>query len=118
MSSSLTFVPGSPADARFVADVFSDEDPQDPLDPAVVRLFYSNPAEVWARFRIEAAGRPVGFAFSRHHPWAEVPDRVARLRAGLLTGVRTTAALDHAYAFLEEQARRDGALVASAFVPE
>ncbi len=117
-SPALAFVPGSAADARFISDVRTDEYPDDPLDPAIAELWYSDPGDVWDRFRIEAAGVPVGFAFSAHNPWASVPDRVARVSAGFLGEHRSAQAFNAAHEFLEERVRRDGALLAAASVPE
>lgn len=115
---SLAFVPGSIADTRFIADVRTEEYPDNPMDPAIARLNYSDAGRVWSRFLIEAAGVSVGFAFSFHDPWQAVPDRVARVGAGFLAGHRSVESFNTAHEYLEEHVRRDGALIAATTVPE
>lgn len=101
----LSFRPGSVDDARFIADVHTEEFPDDPWDPPAISIWYADPDQVWRRFRTFAAEEAVGFTITHHTPWNVADDGFVWLLAGFLPAHRTPANLDAALAFLESEAR-------------
>ncbi|CAN5151368.1 hypothetical protein BH18CHL2_BH18CHL2_05980 [soil metagenome] len=111
--------PATLDDAAVAADVMSALDPDDPVDPLINRYQWKT-APPWPRerFVLEAAGRPVGFAFHAHVPWEEMPERFAFVGAFLAPGDETRDRADAACDLVEGRSREDGASTCSVGVRE
>ena len=114
----LDFKPAGEGFGRFLADVQTEEHPDEPTDPAGIELWLRNDRIVFRTYTVEVGGAPAGFAVNERNQWEAAPDRVVWLYAGLLPEQRTAEALAGAYLFLEGHARSDGGRVAMVYVRE
>src|SRR5919198_2060555 len=67
----LQFVPATPDDGAFAADVETAVRPRSPRDPLVYRYWWAQPDEFteYARYVVRRDGRPIGFATVEHARW-------------------------------------------------
>ena len=110
----LRFVPATLDDAGYAADVLTENDPDDPADPVVLRHFWSNPQPGTVTERYVVTGRHdqrVGFAHHHHQDWAKLPIRFGRVNAWLRSAATSADLLDEAYAYVEDRSRDGGTAV-------
>lgn len=110
----LRFVPATLDDAGYAADVLTENEPDDPADPVLLRHFWSNPqpGAVTGRYVIIGrGGERIGFAHHHHQDWSKLPIRFGRVNAWLRSTVNTAELLDEAYAHLEDRSRESGTAV-------
>ncbi|HEY8655686.1 MAG TPA: hypothetical protein VIN34_02995 [Candidatus Limnocylindria bacterium] len=106
--SSLRFVPATLDDASYAADIFTENEPDDPADGLLIRHFWSNPHQgsVAERYVVTAAdGERVGFAAHFHQDWAKLPTRYGQVNGVLRTAAKTVTLLDAVFAYVEERSR-------------
>ena len=80
MRGDLVFRPAAPEDAAFAADVMTAVRPASPVDPVVLRYWWTQPDESleFARFVVLRGGGKIGFAMTEHARWGVQPERIAR----------------------------------------
>ena len=110
----LRFVPATLDDADYAADVFTENEPDDPADGAVIRHFWSNPqpGAVAERYIVTSAGgERLGFAAHVHQDWAQMPTRYGQVNASLRLHAKTAERLGAVFAHVEERARESGTAI-------
>ena len=77
MRGDLVFRPAAPEDAAFAADVMTAVRPASPVDPVVLRYWWTQPDESleFARFVVLRGGGRIGFAMTEHARWGVQPER-------------------------------------------
>jgi len=113
----LRFVPATLDDADYAADVFTENDPDDPADGVLVRHFWSipQPGSVAERYVVtSASGERVGFAAHVHQDWAKMPTRYGQVNASLRLAANSTERLDAAFAHVERRSRESGTTIFTA----
>ena len=82
-AASFSLLPATLADAAFAADVYTDEWPDEPSDPILLRHEWNAPDQgPRSRHRIERAGRRIGYLETQHDAWELVEERYALIIAG------------------------------------
>ena len=106
----LELRPATLDDAAFVADVQTDVHPDDPVDPQLLRHFWTlvDPETRVERFIVALNGAPVGVATRSHQAWAKMPERFGRVSTELQPAARTAARLDALVGLMEERSVADG----------
>ena len=92
------------------------EYPDTPEDPSLIRHWYADGDEVWARFLAYAGEQPVGFTVAHHPPWELADDGYVWIETGIVPEHRTPVNLDLLYAFGKERAKESGGRVGIAEV--
>lgn len=113
----LRFVPATLDDAEYAADVFTENDPEDPADGVVLRHFWSipQPGSVAERYVVTSTeGERVGFAAHFHQDWAQLPTRYGHLNASLRLAAKSPERLDAVFAYIEERSRESGTAIFTA----
>ena len=120
MRGDLVFRPVAPEDAAFAADVMTAVRPASPVDPVVLRYWWTQPDESleFARFVVLRGGGRIGFAMTEHARWGVQPERYEIVGGELLPPERTRSTLDRLLAAMEERALTDGARILRAFANE
>lgn len=110
----LRFVPATLDDAAYAADVFTDDDPDDPADGVLLRHYWSNPHQgsVAERYIVtEKGGERIGFAAHAHQDWTKLPVRYGQLNGALRAAAKSAARLDALFAHVEDRSRASGAAI-------
>lgn len=113
----LRFAPATLDDAEYAADMFTENDPDDPSDGAVIRHFWSNPqpGAVAERYIVTStSGERIGFAAHYHQDWAKLPTRYGQVNASLRLRSKTKKILDAVFAHVEERSRESGTAIFTA----
>jgi len=113
----LRYIPATLDDADYAADVFTENEPDDPADGAGLRHFWSNPqpGAVAERYVVTSAGgERVGFAAYFHQDWAKMPIRYGQVNASLRPEAKTAERLDAVFAYVEGRARENGTAIFTA----
>jgi len=111
---SLRFVPATLDDASYAADVFTENDPDDPADGLLIRHFWSNPhhGAVAERYVVTSAeGERIGFAAHFHQDWSKLPTRYGQVNGVLRTAAKSAALLDAVFAYIEQRSRESGTAI-------
>jgi GNAT superfamily N-acetyltransferase len=89
----LQFVPATPDDGAFAADVETAVRPRSPRDPLVYRYWWAQPDEFteYARFVVRRDGRPIGFGTVEHARWDVNAERYASVGGEVLPEHRAHA---------------------------
>lgn len=117
----LALRPATLDDAPFAADMWTAIRPSDPEDPVLTRYWWEHTWDdsVWERFVALRDGFPVGVcALSYPRSWEVMPERFARLQAGIHPDSASVERLAALLGSVEDRARAVGALRASTWVWE
>ncbi|HUQ17149.1 MAG TPA: GNAT family N-acetyltransferase [Candidatus Saccharimonadales bacterium] len=110
----LSFGPATLDDVDYVADILTENDPDDPADPAIIGHFWSNPqpGTVTEPYVITGqGGERIGYAYHHHQEWSKLPVRFGRVNAWLRSAKSSGELLDEAYAHVEDRSRESGTAV-------
>lgn len=110
----LSFSPATLDDVGYAADILTENEPDDPADPVLMRHFWSNqqPGTVIERYVVTGhGGERVGYAHHHHQDWAKLPIRFGRVNAWLCSATSSVDLLDEAYAYVEERSAESGTAV-------
>ena len=112
----LQYVPATLEDAGFAADVFTENAPDDPEDPVLIRHYWANPQPglVAERYVVTSGGERIGFAAQVHQDWSKLPTRYGRVDGSLRVAVKTAERLDAVFAQMEDRSRASGTAIFTA----
>jgi GNAT superfamily N-acetyltransferase len=107
----MTLRPATLDDAAFVADVLTDEHPDDARDPELERHWWTiqDPAATVERFIVSVGDAEVGYVGRSHESWAKMPERFGRISCSLRRAAWSVPRVDALIAAMEERQRADGA---------
>ena len=107
-------------DAALAADLTTAAYPPEPEDPLVARYRWAHPRDGWSfgRFIAEVDSKPVGYLWSAHGPWDQVPERHCEIGADVDQARQSTDLLTHLWEWIAEYAVAEGARIIHAFAAE
>ena len=109
----LAFQPATLDDAGFWSDVYTEAQPERPVDPVITRYEWEHPARNWVdlRYIVTDGGRRVGVAGLAHHRWEIAPKRYASVGGDLIRSHRDREGLVELHRHLERVAADEGAVL-------
>lgn len=98
-------------DAAFVADILTEQHPDDPKDPQLERHWWSmqDPQATVERFIASAGDADIGYVMRSHESWAKMPERFGRVACSLRPAAWSAQRVDALIAAMEDRQRADGA---------
>lgn len=112
--------PASIDDAALAADLMTAAYPALAEDPVLTRHRWEHPRHGFSyqRFIVELEGKPVAFLSAGHGPWDQLPERECEVEVSLDRDRLDAELLTRLWAWIADQATRDGARTLEAYAGE
>lgn len=113
-AASFSLLPATLDDAAFAADVYTDEWPDEPSDPVMLRHEWALPGQgPRGRYLVVAGGRRAGFCQWQHDEWDQVQGRYGLILAAFFRAEWEPELVAGVIGRLEGELRSEGALILS-----